>query len=55
MSKLQQVVESMETTRQSKADPLRELRHWRLQAERRFMGVVIQASKLQAAGKERAK
>jgi hypothetical protein len=45
MSKLQQSVTSMEETRQSKTDPLRELRHWRLQAERRFMGVIVQASK----------
>ena len=47
MNKLRQSVTSMEETRQSKADPLRELRHWRLQAERRFMGVIVQASKPQ--------
>lgn len=45
MSKLRQMVESMETTRESKADPLRELRHWRLVAERRFMSVIVKASK----------
>jgi hypothetical protein len=47
-SKLKQVVKSMEDTRKHSADPLRELRHWRLQAERRFMGVILQASQVSA-------
>lgn len=45
MSKLSQVVESMETTRQSNTDPLRQLRHWRLQATLRYMSVIVKASK----------
>jgi len=45
MSKLQQLVTSMEETRQSKADPVRELRHWRMRAEQRFMTVIVKASK----------
>lgn len=43
MIRLQQVVTSMEMTREQ-TDPVRELRHWRLQAERRN-----QAAKAKAA------
>ena len=45
MSKLQQVVTSMEETRKQSADPLRELRHWRLLAKLRSLSLVVQASK----------
>lgn len=44
MSKLGQAVKSMETTR-GQTDPVRELRHWRLQAEKRFLGAVVKASR----------
>lgn len=44
MSKLKQAVVQMEQTR-AQTDPLRELRHWRIAAEKRFMGVVVKASK----------
>lgn len=45
------MVTSMEETRKQSADLLRELRHWRLAAERRYMTVVVQASKLPPTGK----
>lgn len=45
MSKLQQLVTSMEETRRQSADPLRELRHWRLLAKLRSLSLVVQASK----------
>jgi len=44
MSDLGKAVAGMEKTR-AVTDPVRELRHWRLQAEKRFMSVVVQAAK----------
>lgn len=44
MSKLKQAVAEMEKTL-AQTDPLRELRQWRIAAEKRFMGVVVRASR----------
>lgn len=49
MSKLKAAVEQMDATRKGSSDPLRELRHWRLAAERRFMTVVVKAAELKPA------
>lgn len=54
MSKLKAAVEQMDATRTT-ADPVRALRHWRLAAERRFMGVVIKAAELKPSKKVRGK
>lgn len=54
MSKLKQAVEQMDATRTT-ADPVRALRHWRLAAERRYMGVVIKAAEVSAPKKGRSK
>lgn len=54
MSKLKAAVEQMDATRTT-ADPVRALRHWRLAAERRFMGVVVKAAELKPAKKGRDK
>ena len=40
---LRAAVKAMETTR-GQTDPVRELRQWRLQAEKRFMGVIVTAA-----------
>ena len=45
MSKLLVAVKQMESTRAS-TDPVKELRQWRIQAEKRFLGVVVKAAKL---------
>lgn len=48
MSHLKKAVAQMEQATQAQGDHLRDLRHWRLQAERRFMTVVVQAAKVRA-------
>lgn len=42
---LKTAVESMEAARGATTDPLKELREWRLSASRRFLGVIVEASK----------
>lgn len=54
MSKLKAAVEQMDATRTT-ADPVQALRHWRLAAERRFMGVVVKAAEIKPAKKGRGK
>ena len=48
MTHLKKAVAQMEQATQVREDHLRDLRHWRLQAERRFMTVVVNAAKTRA-------
>lgn len=54
MSKLKQAIDALESTTRRTADNVRELRHWRLAAERRFMTVVVKAATHPKPSKGRA-